>query len=913
MITHGKKKLFLIDSYALIYRAYFAFIKNPRMNSKGFDTSAIYGFLNTLTELIREEKPTHIATVFDLKGPTKRHELYSDYKANRDAMPEGISLAIPYIKELIDSLNIQQISLPGYEADDLIGTLSKKAEKEGFTTYMITPDKDFAQLVTDNIFIYKPGKRGDGPTIMGEKDICEKYGLQSINQFIDFLAMIGDSSDNIPGIAGVGPKTAQKLIEEYGSLVSVYKNVDEISGKLKDKLIDSKENAFLSKKLVKIIIDAPLKVSISDLIRKKPNSEKFEKLCQELEFKNIINRVKKSLDIEAQLTEEEKKDHQENQLDLFNQPVLDKKINSIYKSAKFIKKSDDIERYSKQLLLQKKVSINIIFDTNTTKNIQYVLLASTDHHVTILEPDKSNIQIIETLIHSIFYSKEIIKIGYDFKNIINQLSFFNSPLPSKSFFDIMLAGYLLNPDGNNTLDRITNKYIHEFASDISNDVNPLLHKKKYIKILSNQLIRNIELYLILNRKLEEDKLIDLFWDIEMKLLFILSNMELVGFSIDKKMLEEYSIKLKKISNDLKIKIFNISGKEFNISSPKQLGEILFDHLKIDPKAKKTKTGQFSTSEPILQKLKNKHPIIKFILEYRSIEKLLSTYVNALPNLVNPKTKKVHSTFNQAITGTGRLSSKEPNLQNIPIRTNYGKEVRKAFIPSENNVLISADYSQIELRLIAELSQEPTMIQSFAIGEDIHKITASKIFKVPLERVTPEMRSNAKTVNFGIIYGVSAFGLSQQTNLSRKESANVIDSYFKEYSKLKEYMSNNINFARDNGYVETILGRRRYLADINSRNALLRTHAERNAVNAPIQGSAADIIKLAMIKINETIIKQNLHSKLVLQVHDELIFDVLNSEKDEMKLLVRDCMENAFKTKVPLKVEMGIGNNWLIAH
>ena len=913
MITQGKKKLFLIDSYALIYRAYFAFIKNPRMNSKGFDTSAIYGFLNTLTEIIREEKPTHIATVFDLKGPTKRHDLYTEYKANRDAMPEGISLAIPYIKAVIESLNIQQISLAGYEADDLIGTLSKKAEQEGFTTYMVTPDKDFAQLVTDKSFIYKPGKRGDGPIIMGKKDVCDKYGLQHINQFIDFLGMMGDSSDNIPGIAGVGPKTAQRLIEEYGSMKGVYENIENISGKLKDKLIDSKENAFLSKKLVKIITDAPLEGSISDLLRTEPNFEKFEQLCQELEFKNIIGRVKKSLEIKSTDAYEEKNHHQESHLDLFSQPILEQKMISLYKSNIWMTKVSEIEHFNQQLLQQKKVSIDIVFEINNLDMIQFVALADENHNITILEADKNNIQTIHILIRSLFITDSVLKIGFDFKKIINQLSFFNTPLPAESFFDIMLAGYLLNPDGSNTLERITTRFIPEFDQENSNDINPSLYKKKYINLLSNQLIRNLDLHDILTQKLKEDNLIDLFWNIEMKLLFILSNMELVGFSIDKKMLRDYSTKLKTISNDLQKQIFNISGKEFNISSPKQLGEILFDYLKLDKNAKKTKTGQFSTSEPILQKLKNKHPIIHLILEYRSIEKLLTTYVNALPNLINSKTRKVHSTFNQAITATGRLSSKEPNLQNIPIRSNYGKEIRKAFIPSENNVLISADYSQIELRLIAELSQEPTMIQSFASGEDIHRITASKIFKVPLENVTSEMRSNAKTVNFGIIYGVSAFGLSQQTNLTRKESAGIIDAYFKEYSKLKDYMSDNINFARNYGYVETILGRRRYLMDINSRNALLRSHAERNAVNAPIQGSAADIIKLAMIKINDSLMTQKLGSKLILQVHDELIFDVKKSEQIIVQKLIKENMENAYQTNVPLKVEMGLGENWLIAH
>ena len=911
MITQGKKKLFLIDSYALIYRAYFAFIKNPRINSKGFDTSAIYGFLNTLTEIIREEKPTHIATVFDLKGPTKRHELYKDYKANRDAMPEGISLAIPYIKKVIDSLNIQQISLAGYEADDVIGTLSKMAEKEGLTTYMVTPDKDFAQLVTKNIFIYKPGKRGDGPTIMGEDEVCDKYGLKGIYQFIDFLAMMGDASDNIPGIAGVGPKTAQRLIDAYESMDGVYQNIENISGKLKEKLILSKENAFLSKKLVKIITDAPLEGSISDLLRKEPSIDQFEKLCEELEFKNIMNRVKKSLQIDIKNHDEDTTKYQDNQLNLFNQPVEEQKTEQLTKSMTWITTSSSIADFNIKLLQQNKVTVDLIVEKE--KSIKYVLIAFLNKEVFIIQKDNDNEQIVNNLIDSLFSKDSILKIAFDLKKIINNVSFLKSTFSSNSFFDIMLAGYLLNPDGGSALNRITTKFMPDAKLPSTHDLNHLAHKKKHIQLLSNQLIRNFSLQDILSKKLQEDNLNDLFWDVEMRLVFILSKMELGGFSIDQKMLKDYSAKLQELSNDLQEKIFHISGKEFNVSSPKQLGEILFDHLKIDKNAKKTKTGQFSTSEPILQKLKNKHPIINIILEYRSIEKLLNTYVNALPNLLNTNTGKIHSTFNQAVTSTGRLSSSEPNLQNIPIRTNYGKEIRKSFIPSKNNILISADYSQIELRLIAEFSKEPTMMESFHLGEDIHSITASKIFKVPLRSVTPEMRSNAKTVNFGIIYGVSAFGLSQQTNLNRKESAIIIDAYFEEYSKLKDYMSSNIEFARDNGYVETILGRRRYLNDINSRNALLRSHAERNAINAPIQGSAADIIKLAMIKINDEISVQKLESKLILQVHDELIFDVIESEKLILIELIKENMENAYKTTVPLKVDIGFGENWLVAH
>ena len=913
MITQGEKKLFLIDSYALIYRAYFAFIKNPRMSSKGLDTSAIYGFLNTLTELIREEKPTHIAAVFDLKGPTKRHDLYTEYKANRDAMPEGISLAIPYIKELLDALKIQKISLPGYEADDLIGTLGKKAEEEGFSTYMITPDKDFAQLVTEKTFIYKPGKRSDGPIIMGKNEVCEKYGLKDINQFIDFLAMMGDSSDNIPGITGVGPKTAQNLIQEYGSMEEVYNNVDQIKGKLKEKLIESRDNAFLSKKLVRIITDAPINVSISELLRKSPNLNLLESLCEELEFKNILPRIKKALDLDDQVLEGPVHYPKESQLDLFNQEILEEKKQVLYKSNTWITTPSEIESLQKKILKHNKLAIELLFELGNKESLKFILIALENKAVFTIQLNNENKEIANLLLINIFNNQNILKVGFDVKKIIKTIYNLQCIPQSKNLFDIMLAGYLLNSDASNSIDRLSMQFIPNLLFDSPNDINPNLHEKQYINALCNHLIIYLNLELILAQKLKEDKLNQLFWDVEMKLVLVLAEMELVGFSVDQKILKSYSSQLKESSSQLQAQIFDISNKEFNISSPKQLGDVLFEDLKIDQNAKKTKTGQFSTSEPVLQKLKNKHPIINLILEYRSVEKLLSTYVHALPSLINLQTQKIHSSFHQAVTATGRLSSREPNLQNIPIRTKKGKEIRKAFVPSKHNILISADYSQIELRLIAELSQEPTMINSFSLDEDIHRITASKIFKVPLSAVTPEMRSNAKTVNFGIIYGVSAFGLSQQTNLTRKESASIIESYFQEYSKLKDYMSKNIAFARDYGYVQTILGRRRYLNDINSRNALLRSHAERNAVNAPIQGSAADIIKLAMIKINEELIKRKLNSKLILQVHDELIFDVVRSEKLIVKELIKENMETAYQTSVPLKVEIGEGENWLIAH
>ena len=909
MITQGEKKLFLLDSYALIYRAYFAFIKNPRINSKGLDTSAVYGYLNSLLELIREEKPTHIATVFDLKGPTFRHEKYPEYKANRDAMPEGISGAIPYIKMSLEALNIPQVSLEGYEADDVIGTLSKHADKEGFKTYMVTPDKDFGQLVTANTFIYKPGTRFSGPKVMGVDEVCEKFGLNNIEQFIDFLGIMGDKSDNIPGVFGVGEKTAQKLITEYGSIEQVYEGIDNIKGKLKEKLENSKENAFLSKDLVTINTDAPVKFSFDDFKIKEPNFQQIELLFKELEFNNILNRVKKVFNLSNDDDEHQVKSKIGLQTDLFSQ-LEDENIKEsgsikYFKDEINIESMEDLNRFKKQLSNYEKISIQG-FKNNYEKLVLSMSLDGKSLYILNENNEEITIEIIQEFLQDLFI-QNIEKVCFDIKKLWNIIGLKFQSNINQSLFDIMLAAYIVNADErneNNTLIKRILKIDLDYDSKNYED---------FKQFNFNLTVLNLKLYNQLLISLKESGTVELFSEIETPLMSVLFQMEQAGFNLDRETLANFSNKLKSEIDNIRQDIFKIAGKEFNISSPKQLGDVLFVDLNLDKNAKKTKTGQFSTSEQNLQSLKNNHPIIELVLNYRSLEKLFSTYVEALPNLVNDKTNKIHTTFNQAVAATGRLSSKEPNLQNIPIRTKYGQEIRKAFIPSENNLLLAADYSQIELRLIAEFSSEPTMTKAFLDDKDIHSITASKLFNVPFESVTKEMRSNAKTVNFGIIYGVSAFGLSQQTNLSRKESSELINTYFNQYKHLKTYMNEQVAFARNNGYVETILGRRRYLRDINSRNALLRSHAERNAINAPIQGSAADIIKKAMISIYNDFISLKLKSKMILQVHDELIFDVDISEKEIVAKIVKTKMESAYETKIPLKVEAGFGENWLQAH
>ena len=809
----------------------------------------------------------------------------------------------------LEAMNIPQVSLEGYEADDVIGTLSKHADKEGFKTYMVTPDKDFGQLVTANTFIYKPGTRFSGPKVMGVDEVCEKFGLNNIEQFIDFLGIMGDKSDNIPGVFGVGEKTAQKLITEYGSIEQVYEGIDNIKGKLKEKLENSKENAFLSKDLVTINTDAPVKFSFDDFKIKEPNFQKIELLFKELEFNNILNRVKKVFNLSNDDDEHQVKSKIGLQTDLFSQ-LEDENIKEsgsikYFKDEINIESIEDLNRFKKQLSNYEKISIQG-FKNNYEKLVLSMSLDGKSLFILNENNEEITIEIIQEFLQDLFI-QNIEKVCFDIKKLWNITGLKFQSNINQNLFDIMLAAYIVNADErneNNTLIKRILKIDLDYDSKNYED---------FKQFNFNLTVLNLKLYNQLLISLKESGTVELFSEIETPLMSVLFQMEQAGFNLDRETLANFSNKLKSEIDNIRLDIFKIAGKEFNISSPKQLGDVLFVDLNLDKNAKKTKTGQFSTSEQNLQSLKNNHPIIELVLNYRSLEKLFSTYVEALPSLVNVNTNKIHTTFNQAVAATGRLSSKEPNLQNIPIRTKYGQEIRKAFIPSKNNLLLAADYSQIELRLIAEFSSEPTMTKAFLDDKDIHSITASKLFNVPFESVTREMRSNAKTVNFGIIYGVSAFGLSQQTNLSRKESSELINTYFNQYKHLKTYMNEQVAFARNNGYVETILGRRRYLRDINSRNALLRSHAERNAINAPIQGSAADIIKKAMISIYNDFISLKLKSKMILQVHDELIFDVDISEKEIVAKIVKTKMESAYETKIPLKVEAGFGENWLQAH
>jgi len=902
MITKGDKKLFLIDAYALIYRAYFAFLKNPRITSKGFDTSAVYGFTNMLVDLINTEKPMYLGVVFDTPQKTHRHIEYVEYKANRDAMPEGISTAIPYIKRILRAFNIPALSLEGFEADDVIGTLAKQAEHKGFQTYMMTPDKDFAQLVTKQTFMYRPGSRGNPSEIWDINRVCEKFSINNTNQIIDFLAMVGDAVDNIPGIAGVGPKTSSKLLKKYNSIEKIYASIDHFDGKLKEKILNSKDNAFLSKRLATIITDAPIELDPLNLKCKAPNLINFKEICNELEFSRIYDRVSKKF-----LATKSKHPSPDlgGQLDMFS---VDVDTNLAINKGSIISSLLELKEIVNNLASQKSVSLYILFDKDRPVGLS---LSDQSTHASYLF-FKQHISLHQVLIelNPILNSDEIEKVLWDSKSFLKILS--NFKLNYKGpFFDVSIADYLINPDANRTLSGMIQKYA---IKSINFDLLELNIEQQASAYLTEMTIFLFNIQHTLFKLLEKNELLKLFYDIELPLVQVLIKMEQNGIYLDTASLAEYSKQLTSQLSVLEQKIYNKGGQTFNIASPKQLGEFLFIHMKLVEKPKKTKSGQFLTSESELLKLKGKHSIIDDILLFRTYKKLLTTYVNALPLLIDTADRKIHTTFNQTVTNTGRLSSKNPNLQNIPIRKASGKEVRKAFIASDSDhILMSADYSQIELRLIAELSEENNMIDAFLNNEDIHSITASRVFKVDLSDVTNEMRSNAKTVNFGIIYGVSAFGLSEQSTLNRKESADLIDEYFKNYPNLRLFIEQQIDFAKKNGYVKSVLGRKRYLRNINSRNSFIRSHDERNAVNMPIQGSAADIIKLAMIRIHREFNHRNLQSKMVLQVHDELVFDVYVPEKQIVIEIVQENMENAHVSRVPLKVEIGFGNNWLEAH
>ena len=939
MTPLAEKKLFLFDAFALIYRAYFAFAKNPRINSKGQDTSAVLGLVNTLMDVQMKEQPTHWAICFDTSEPTERHIEYKEYKAQREAMPEGISTALPYIFKLMEALNIPVIAKPGFEADDVIGTLAKKAEKEGFVTYMMTPDKDFAQLVSDNIYMYRPPRMGNDAEVWGIPEVLKKFEINRIDQVVDYLGMMGDASDNIPGIPGVGDKTAKKLLAQYDNMTGLYQHTHELKGKQKEKVEANKDLAFLSKKLATININVPVEFNPDDLVRKEMNKGAVRDLFEELEFRRLAERwFGKGLPKPTGGGEEvsvKVKPSKTRQIDLFaaEASVGQKSLfASSYKTIETTKVNYKlVDKISDCFALVEKLMIlkSFAFDTETTSlnaleaeivGLSFCYKAREAYYVPTPTNQKKRDEIL-AVFKPLFENERIEKVGQNIKYDYHILANYGIELKGP-FFDTMIAHYLLQADMRHNMVVLSETYLNYSPIKIETIIGkgkaqlnmrdiPAIKIKKYA---CEDADITWQLKTVFEPLLKEDDLISLFREIEMPLVSVLAKMERQGINLDRDSLQIFSKELESSVKEIQDEIFDVAGTEFNISSPKQLGEVLFDHLKIDDKAKKTKTGQYSTSEEVLSKLKKKHPIVEKILTFRSLQKLRSTYVDALPGLINTNTQRIHTSFNQAVAATGRLSSNNPNLQNIPIRTERGREVRKAFIPrDDNHILLAADYSQVELRLIAEMSKDSVMVEAFQLGLDIHATTASKVFNVPLKEVTREMRSNAKTVNFGIIYGVSAFGLSQQSSLSRKEAAEIIKNYFATYPKLKEYMDANIAFAREHGYVKTIMNRKRRLKDINSRNGVVRGHAERNAINAPIQGSAADIIKLAMIKIQTEIDVLGLQSKMLLQVHDELVFDVLKTELPMLKKLIKETMEGVLDSTVPLVVDIDVGKSWLEAH
>jgi len=875
------KKLFLIDAYALIYRAYYAFIKNPRINSKGFDTSAIMGFFNSIFDIIKRENPDYFSVVFDKGGSTDRIEIFEDYKANRDSTPEPILDSVPIIHEILDALGIKTLQLSGYEADDIIGTVAKQAEKEGLKTYMVTPDKDFAQLVSENIFLYKPARFGSGIEIWGVDEVKNKFEVNDPLQVIDFLGMMGDSVDNIPGLPGVGEKTAKKFLKEYGSIEELYKNLDDIKGKLKEKISENKELGLLSKKLATIIIDVPIDYKIEELKIVESNNEKLLSIFEDLEFKRLKENYFKIF------KQQENKPTHDNELNF----EIDKKNEENYLSQK-LESVKGIRILIDKVLSSKSVSIDYLI-SESNSYISFCLSSTISYYVNF---NLKDISYTLNLFKEIFESK-ILKIIYDHKHFLKILKA-NKINIDDNFFDIKIANYLIDSSRRDDLESILKLNINAEISE-----NQIHKRVLYIK----------KTYKLLFDSLKLNGLIDLFLQIEMPLSRILMEMEFEGVKLDKSLIKKLSIQFDNNLNDTQNKIFDFCGKEFNLASPKQLGEVLFDDLKIESNPKKTKTGQYSTSEETLSKLSKKHTIVKEILDWRSLQKLMTTYINALPNQVDEKTDRIHSVFNQTNTTTGRLSSNNPNLQNIPIRTKNGRMIRSAFTAKEGNVIISADYSQIELRVIASMSGDKNMIDAFNNNEDIHASTAANVFGININEVTKEQRSHAKIVNFGIIYGVSAFGLSNQTNLTRAESKVIIDNYYNSYPSLKEFMTNQINYARENGFVKTLVGRKRFLNDINSRNGMIRSSAERNAINTPVQGSAADIIKLSMIKIFNDLNSKFMKTKLILQVHDELVFEAPKNEVEQAKKIIIDNMENAYKLEVPLTVDIGVGENWLEAH
>ena len=929
----AKEKLFLIDAMAMIYRAYFAFSRNPRVNSKGMNTSSVYGFTTTLFDIIRKENPKYLGVAFDTSAPTTRHLEFVEYKANRQETPEDIRSAIPIIKDLLRAFNIPVLECDGYEADDIIGTFAKKAEKASLEVYMATPDKDFGQLVSENIFLYKPAYKGPGFDVLGVDEIKAKWSIEDPIQVIDILAMMGDSVDNIPGIPGVGEKTAIKLIQTYGTLENTLDHAHELKGKLREKVESNKKLALVCKGLTTIILDVPLPFEQKELALKDWNKEALTQIFTELEFRTLGKRI---LGEDFQIIPAQKVQSGD-QISLFGTPILiDPETKEIETNISAQSIDDKKPKYSLinneedlNKLIDKLIKANsICFDSETTGleihdseiiGLSFSLKAGDAYYVPF-STENQNLRL--SRLKPIFENDKIEKIGHNLKFDIQMLLNYGIEVKGP-LFDTMLAHYLIEPESRHGLNILSEIYLNYSPIPIESLIgkkgkNQLSMKDVPLEKILNYAAEDADIALqlrdVFKPLLKERKVEDLFYNVEVPLLRVLSKMEYEGVAIDEKALANYSIQLGKEVKDIERSIYKDAGIQFNIASPKQLGDILFDRMGIEYKGKKTKTGQYSTNEESLRKIKNSHPIIEQILNYRQLQKLRSTYVDALPRLVNTKTQRVHSSFNQTVTATGRLSSTNPNLQNIPIRTERGREVRKAFVPKNKDyVLLAADYSQIELRLIAEVSKDNAMMEDFMAGLDIHSATAARVYDVSIDKVDSEMRRKAKMVNFGIIYGISPFGLGQRLDIKRTEAKALIDNYFEKYPGIKTYMDQSIAFAKEHLYVETIMGRKRYLKDIQSANATVRSFAERNAINAPIQGSAADLIKIAMINIQESLESESLKSKMILQVHDELIFDAYVKELDSLKHIVQTKMSEAIKTKVPLLVEMGVGANWLEAH
>lgn len=936
MSTKGSKKLFLLDAMALIYRAHFAFSKNPRINSKGLNTGVMLGFTNTLLEVLEKEKPTHIAVAFDTHAPTFRHVRFEAYKANRQEQPEDIAVAIPWVKEIVQAFNIPVLELDGFEADDIIGTIAKKAENTSFVVYMMTPDKDYGQLVEDHIYLYKPAFMGNAVDVMGPKEICAKWDIEHVDQVRDILGLMGDAVDNIPGIPGIGEKTAVKLLKAYGTIEELLKNTHELKGKQKENVENFAEQGLLSKELATISQEVPVAFVEEELRYESPNEEKLKALFAELEFRTLTKRVfgeaikKPQIRVDEQLglftgmdqaetveTEEvlpipevEQHDSIESRLHIYHK----------------VEGREAVEELVNYLLQQKEICL----DTETTSvnaneaelvGISFAYIPGEAYYLPVPANEAEAREILEW-VKPVFDSENIIKIGQNIKYDLLVLRNYGISVKGP-LYDTMLAHYLIEPEGKHSMDWLSEQYLNYKPVSIES----LIGKKgknqgnmrdvdvdEVVEYASEDADITLQLKHKLDPQVKENKVEKLFHEVENPLIQVLMAMEFEGVKINTEALSELSKVLDEESKVIEKRVYELAGQSFNLSSPKQLGEILFVKLNLDPKAKKTKTGQFATGEEVLSRMAGEHEIAQAILDYRQMVKLKSTYVDALPELINPKTGRIHTTYNQFVASTGRLSSINPNLQNIPIRSARGREIRKAFVPRDSDhIIMAADYSQIELRIMAAFSKDESMIEAFKNGRDIHATTAAKIFQVPLEEVTSDMRRKAKTANFGIIYGISAFGLSQRLNIPRGEAKEIIDAYFKEFSAVKAYMDNCIENARKQEYVETVLGRRRYLRDINSRNATMRGFAERNAINAPIQGSAADMIKVAMIDVHKWMKKENLKSKMILQVHDELVFDAHKDEVELLKSEIPKLMSGAVDIGIPIEVEVGTGNDWLEAH